>query len=501
MNKKVIIIGFLIFSSVLVAGCSAEADGEMEPTAAEQVSVPTQAEDDEVAELAPMPDLGQDPLYWFAPLPPLSIGPGRPYTGSDDFMDLFTTDADWETSAEQIQVFKLYGEWVAYSASDAQLKQAVEDIRRRGLALAVEAGPLTATEECGAGIEGFAGVDEGRVIAERILRAGGRIDLIALDEPYYYAHFYDGPNACNWPIEQIAAEVGRYIEIMREYFPDILVGDTEPTPLPVAAEDYTQWLLSFREVNGYDLDFLHIDVDWARGEWPTMVKSIEDFGRSESIPIGIIYTGNSGDHSDESWLSIAGERVKRYEIGESGSPAHVLFQSWNDHPDFVLPETGDFTFTSFVRIYFEDKEALGFRADALLANLALFRETRASRFIPGNEKEMAVDGDSGTLWSAGDFPTQWIEIDIGEAVDIGEMRLIPSQFPAGETTHRIYGRGPGTANELVLLETMQGITHDGQLIVVSPDEAWIGIQFVRVETIQSPSWVAWYEIEILRAED
>jgi len=501
MNRQLHFISILLWSTSFVSGCSAEAAPAIEASAIVETSEPRQTEEEVVAEPAPLPDLDQDPLYWFAPLPPLSVGPGRPYTGSDDFMDLFTAGADWERASGNIQVFKLYGEWVAYSASDAQLKQAIKDIRRRGLALAVEAGPLTATPDCGEGIEGFAGVDEGRNIAERILRAGGQIDLIALDEPYYYAHFYDGPNACRWPSEDIAAEVGQYIEIMREYFPDLRVGDTEPTPLPLEAEDYTEWLLSFRAVNGYDLDFLHIDVDWARVEWPRMVKNIEDFGREESIPIGIIYTGNSGDHSDESWLSIAGERVKRYEIGESGSPAHVLFQSWNDHPDFVLPETGDFTFTSFIRIYFEDKEALGFQADALLANLALFKDTRGSRFVPGNEMEMAVDGDSGTLWSSGGFPTQWIEIDIGEAVDIGEMRLIPSQFPAGETTHRIYGRGPGTANEFVLLETIQGMTSDGQLITINPVDPWLEIQFIRVESIQSPSWVAWYEIEILRVED
>jgi hypothetical protein len=29
-------------------------------------------------------------------------------------------------------------------------------------------------------------------------------------------------------------------------------------------------------------------------------------------------------------------------------PDHVIFQSWNNHPDFVVPEIGELTFTGFV---------------------------------------------------------------------------------------------------------------------------------------------------------
>ncbi|MGH2607364.1 MAG: hypothetical protein ACRDG5_12300 [Anaerolineales bacterium] len=263
---------------------------------------------------APTPDLAHRPLYWFAPLPPMPTGAGRPFTGSDDFMALFEPDAPWAEAAARIQVFKLYGEWVAYHASDAQLRQAVEDIRRRGLALAVEAGPLDPPPECGQGIEGFAGTDEGRLIARRILGAGGRIDLIALDEPYFFAHFYDGPNACRWDAEHVAGEVGEFIDVMRESFPELQVGDTEPLALVSSqgqalasgAPGYTAWLQTFRQVNGYDLAFLHMDIDWSRPTWPREVKTIEEFGRAFGVPVGLIYTGNFQDADDEAWLSIAG---------------------------------------------------------------------------------------------------------------------------------------------------------------------------------------------------
>jgi hypothetical protein len=125
-----------------------------------------------------------DTLYWFAPLPPMPERPGRQYVGSDDFMDLFSSEAPWQNAARHIQVFKLYGEWVLTSATDEQLKQVVADLRRRGIALAVEGGPLR-SGGCGAGIEGFAEPQWAR-IAARIRAAGGTIDYIDMDEPYYY---------------------------------------------------------------------------------------------------------------------------------------------------------------------------------------------------------------------------------------------------------------------------------------------------------------------------
>lgn len=454
----------------------------------------------------PTPDLAQRPLYWFAPLPPMPTGPGRPFTGSDDFMALFEPDAPWAEAASRIQVFKLYGEWVAYHASDAQLRQAVEDIRRRGLALAVEAGPLDPPPDCGQGIEGFAGTDEGRLIARRILGAGGRIDLIALDEPYFFAHFYDGPNACRWDAARVAAEVGKFIAVMREFFPELYVGDTEPLAGASSPGGYTGWLQTFRQVNGFDLAFLHMDIDWSRPAWPNEVKTIEDFGREFGVPVGIIYTGNYQDADDEAWLSIAGARVLRYEEETGGQghrpdgrPEHVLFQSWNDKPDSALPESEAYTFTGFIRTYFEDRSALGFRAEGAGANLAYGKPARVSDVFQGLSGAFAVDGDPGTVWNSGGGPLQWIQIDLGAAYDIGVIRLTVSQSPAGRTLHVVYGKGPGTGNDQTHLHTFDGVTQDSDVLIFTPAEPLRDLRYIWIDTTRSPSWVAWREIEVLAA--
>jgi hypothetical protein len=414
-------------------------------------------------------------------------------------MDLFQTDAPWQESAGLIQVFKLYGEWVAYHATDLELQAAVAAIRRRGLALAVEAGPLDPPSECGQGVEGFAGTDEARLIARRIRAAGGTIDLVALDEPFFFAHVYDGPNACHWPADRIAEGVTAFIRTMRSFFPEVIVGDTEPLAGAAGPADYTAWLETFRSVAGYDLAFLHMDIDWGRPEWPEEVLEIEHFGRDFGVPVGIIYNGNYQDTSDEDWISIAGQRVIRYELEAGGRPEHVLFQSWHDSPDHALPETEPYTFTGFIVRYFGDRATLGFRAQGRGANLAFGMATRVSRRFEDYGGEYAVDRDSGTLWNSGDFAPQWIEIDLGSPHDIQGIQLVISQSPAGETEHRVLGRGPGAADALVLLHTFAGPTADSQTLSFAPDVPWSNVQSIRVQTVRSPSWVAWREIRILDA--
>ena len=240
-------------------------------------------------------------------------------------------------------------------------------------------------------------------------------------------------------------------------------------------------------------------MDWSNSTWPELVKSVTDYGRQLEVPIGIIYTGNFQDTTDEAWLSIAGQRVKRYELQAGGQPDQVLFQSWNDKPDHTLPESDPYTFTGFIQTYFEDKSALGIRTQGIGANLAFGKDVRASVSDRTHPPEQAVDGDPGTWWSAGNSAPQWIEIDLGTPHDIQEIRLNVSQSPAGVTHHRVIGKGPGTDGEFVTLHIFDGPTEDSQVLSFKPDQPWKGIQVIRVETAASPSWVAWREIEVIDA--
>lgn len=460
------------------------------PTAAQPTIIPTVAQP---TPSLPALSLDHQPLYWFAPLNLEEVG-----RGSVDYMDLFTPDADWNEAASHLQVFKLYGGWAERGPFN-ELEQAIQAIRQRGLGLAIEHSPLFPDDTCGQYIEGFAG-DGFLKTVRRVRDAGGTLNYIALDEPYYYAHFYDGDQACHWSTEKIAKDVGDMILQAQQIFPELIVGDIEPVTGPADADAYKVWLETFREVNGFDLAFLHLDMDWSNPNWPDEAIQMEAYGNELDIPIGIIYIGNSFEQDNATWLATAGERVKRYELEAGGQPDHIIFQSWNDKPDHVLPESDPTAYTWFVKTYFEDRSLLGLSAEMLAHNLALNRAVNSSRSLPGSEGPLAVDGDASTLWNSGGDAPQWIEIDLGQPSDISAVRLLISQYPAGNTLHRVLGKGPGANEVFSELTRFEGFTEDGQWLEFSPEDPWAAIQTIRVETVTSPSWVSWREIEVIAAD-
>jgi hypothetical protein len=120
----------------------------------------------------------------------------------------------------------------------------------------------------------------------------------------------------------------------------------------------------------------------------------------------------------------------------------------------------------------------------------------ASRESGGSTPEAAFDGVTDTTgWVSGSGPVQWIEIDLGTETLLEGVVLWVDQFPSGRTVHRILG-GPDPEPTEVLA-VAEGETAWGDAVVV--DGPWT-VRYLRVETVESPSWVAWLEIELLTAD-
>jgi hypothetical protein len=130
----------------------------------------------------------------------------------------------------------------------------------------------------------------------------------------------------------------------------------------------------------------------------------------------------------------------------------------------------------------------------LARNLALGRPVEVSSELPDNPGRLAVDGSRATSWISGAGPPGWIEVRLAAPSTVREIRLVVNQFPAGRTVHRVLARIGG---ELRKLHTFDGGTSIGQTLDLQLPEPVANISAVRVETDVSPSFVAWYEIEVV----
>ena len=310
-----------------------------------------------------------NPVVWFAPLPEEEgktfvggknfrpVIEGQQFRGSRDFMKLFTEDAPWKNAEQHVKVFKLYQGWVINS-TDLELDQMVTYLNNHNIAIAIEAGPFEGTSTCGKGVEGFGGIQPTLNALDRVKEAGGIVRFIALDEPFFYGSLYDGPNACHWPSLKVAENVDAYIRFIKRIYPDISIGDIEPITKRSDIIPYENWLKVYQAVSGSNFPFFHLDTSWDQRGWPVVDKELEAFLSDHKIQFGIIYFGNPNDISDDEWLAHAEERMVTYEAKAGGRPDHVIFQSWNNHPNYVLPETSPHTFTHLILSYFKTRTIL-----------------------------------------------------------------------------------------------------------------------------------------------
>jgi hypothetical protein len=119
----------------------------------------------------------------------------------------------------------------------------------------------------------------------------------------------------------------------------------------------------------------------------------------------------------------------------------------------------------------------------------------ASASLPDSLPANAIDGNSETIWNAGAHPEQWIQIDLGKLTTVSTIRLVISQHPAGETDHQIWGGAD--AASLTLLHEFKGFTQELDTLEFTPSAPQTDIRYLKVVTTQSPSWVAWREIEVI----
>jgi len=75
-------------------------------------------------------------------------------------------------------------------------------------------------------IKGLAPPDQTAALAAKVRRANGAVQYVAMDEPVWFGHYYDGAQACHSSIDSVAERVAVNLREYLKVFPDLTISET-----------------------------------------------------------------------------------------------------------------------------------------------------------------------------------------------------------------------------------------------------------------------------------
>ena len=288
-------------------------------------------------------DRGPATKVWMCP-------PAR--EGGRCFRELFEHPDQWKETRAAIDVLGYADHNLNRQFTDDQLRAWLPRLREWGLKLELEVGAVKPW-----GKTGRKTFEVQRPTWDRVQRLGGSIYSVAMDEPLSAVR-----QEIHQPDDYAVEETANFIALVREHYPQVLLGDIEPYPsLPAA--DLVRWIESLEKrlaashVRG--LDFFRLDVNWAvfivakGGSWPE-VKKLERDCRRRGLPFSLIYwpadypaMKRRGLADDATWYVSTLQQGYDYAMVGGATDQYVI-ESWVDGPSHAVPETDQFSFTRSV---------------------------------------------------------------------------------------------------------------------------------------------------------
>ncbi|MHB8792726.1 MAG: discoidin domain-containing protein, partial [Thermoleophilia bacterium] len=130
-------------------------------------------------------------------------------------------------------------------------------------------------------------------------------------------------------------------------------------------------------------------------------------------------------------------------------------------------------------------------ADVMLSrNVSVTSSGSYLNFTP----QLAVDGNLGTRWNSGGFAPQSITLNLGKPQTVSTIRMLTNQSTNGTTDNRIYVK-KNASDAYTHVKSFKMVTFDNNWITYVPGLPLNDVQYIKISSIESPSWIAWREIE------
>ena len=272
-----------------------------------------------------------------------------------DWNQLFTTSPQWAAVARRLDVYSTSNEYIE-RATNADVTKLASDLAARHVALAIDLQSVERglNETCGA-VEGYSLLRENSAGAAKLHRLDAGPSLIVLDEPLWFGHFDPEKNACRFPVLDLVHRVAASVRAYLALFPNAMVGDIEPIPGLSARPG---WQRAYRDFSshlaaeiGRPVSFLQLDVSWRTAGWLAAVQEARSLAASLKQGLGIIYNGDGPEKTGTAWVSDAIDHFQAVETRGGIIPAQAIFQTWNDQPRTVFPETDPASLSHVLAVY------------------------------------------------------------------------------------------------------------------------------------------------------
>jgi hypothetical protein len=102
--------------------------------------------------------------------------------------------------------------------------------------------------------------------------------------------------------------------------------------------------------------------------------------------------------------------------------------------------------------------------------------------------------ESPSYWNSASPPPAWMAISFSSPVTITAVRATVEQNPNGQTRHQVLATLADNSDFTIV--NWAGNTVDGQVLIVRSDPPIENVIKVTLNTIASPSWVAWRDFQI-----
>ena len=300
---------------------------------------------------------GMQQQIWFGTIDTIT---GRDMHRPDPlaYMNFFQPDAPWKQSAARLQVFTFSTQFLL-SSTDEQLTTVFNDLRRRNIAIGVEMGASQREEGCGGG-EGYLPLKVVDIVGKRLTRHGFKLDYMSMDEPIWFAHEVSwgkqlGQRPCHYPLPKLVTQVALTVNHMRQYFPDLKVGDIE-----VVADyadrnmdwhqvigDYAEFARLFERATGTKLAYFHCDIAW-RTNWRPDIAPLASEFHQQGIRFGAIIGGTPLDTTDQAFVNTGLARLRELQSNPATRLDDIVVDSWQPRPSKFLPETEPGTMTNLL---------------------------------------------------------------------------------------------------------------------------------------------------------